>query len=123
MRRFASTSPCAACRRAQVDLAISSVFTDAIWMRQPPVGPDIFSIRLAMLGPVSVGVVVGAWVTVGWLAGNGGVDAAGGGVEPLAGAGLAVADVDAVPPLPSPSTGLVDRGTWPFAGSWGVVGP
>ena len=57
---LASCSPCALCRRAQVDLATSSFFTEATWMRQPPVGPDMFSIRLAMLGPLSV--VVGALV-------------------------------------------------------------
>src|SRR5712664_599179 len=54
MRRLAMTSPCALCRRAQVDLATSSFFTEATCTRQPPVGPDILSIRLAMLGPVSV---------------------------------------------------------------------
>ena len=60
MRRLASESPCALCSRAQVDLATSSLFTEATWMRQPPVGPDMFSIRLAMLGPLSV--VVGVLV-------------------------------------------------------------
>src|ERR1700730_4710965 len=54
--RLASTSPLAVCTRAQVDLAMSSLFTEAIWMRQPPVGPDMLSIRLAMLGPAACGV-------------------------------------------------------------------
>src|SRR5262245_56613117 len=79
MRRLAITSPCALCRRAQVDLATSSFFTDATCPRHPPVGPDRLSIRLAMLGPASVvagftSVAVGA----GGLAGDGdGVPGAG----------------------------------------------
>src|SRR5262245_15221236 len=90
MRRLLSTSPCAACRRAQVDLAMSSLLTEAICTRQPPAGPDMPSIRLAMLGAGSllgVGVGVGAWVTVGCLSGGvAGVPAGGGvGPEPLVG--------------------------------------
>src|SRR5260370_20184429 len=54
LRRLAITSPCALCRRAQVDLATSSFLTEAACARQPPVRPDMLSIRLAMLGPVSV---------------------------------------------------------------------
>ena len=101
-------------------MAMSSVFTDAIWMRQPPLGPDKFSIRLAMVGPVSVGVVDGACVTVGWLAGSVGVGAAaGGGVGPVDGVADAVW-LGVVPPM-SPSTGLVDSGTGcPFAGRCGT---
>ena len=43
-------------------LTATSLFTAAICTRQPPVGPDMFSIRLAMLGPDSVaaGVVATA---------------------------------------------------------------
>src|SRR5947207_3443171 len=54
MRRLAITSPWALCRRAQVDLATSSFLTEATCTRQPAVGPDMLSIRLAMLGPASV---------------------------------------------------------------------
>src|SRR5512139_466477 len=74
MRRLAITSPWALCRRAQVDLATSSFFTEATCTRQPPTGPDMLSIRLAMLGPVSVAaglvsVTAGAGVGVGLLPG------------------------------------------------------
>src|SRR5262249_8923705 len=80
MRRLPSTSPCAACLRAHGDLAMSSFLTEAICTRQPPAGPDMPSIRLAMLGAGSLaGAGVGAWVTVGCLSG----EVAGGGVGPL----------------------------------------
>src|SRR5205085_7264549 len=75
MRRLASTSPWAACRRAQVDLATSSLLAEASCTRQPPLEPDMPSIRLAMLGPLSVAGVADAWVTVGALAGGVGVGA------------------------------------------------
>src|SRR3954467_14772768 len=69
--RLASTSPCAACKRAQVDFATSSLLAEASWMRQPPVGPDMPSMMLAMLVlPSLAGWVVAAWVTVGALAGG-----------------------------------------------------
>src|SRR6476660_7146681 len=81
MRRLASTSPCAACSLAQVDLATSSLLAEASWTRQPPAEPDMPSIRLAIEGPLSAaGAAVGAWVTVG---------AVGGGVGPGTGVGLA----------------------------------
>src|SRR5947209_2949176 len=48
MRRLASTSPCAACSLAQVDLATSSLLAEASCTRQPPVEPDMPSIRLAI---------------------------------------------------------------------------
>src|SRR4029450_775204 len=76
MRRLALTSPWALCRRAQVDLATSSFFTEATCTRQPPTGPDMLSIRLAMLGPLSpaAGLVS---VTAGAGVGAPGVTAAG----------------------------------------------
>src|SRR5471030_1820584 len=77
MRRLVSTSPLAVCTLAQVDLATSSLFTEAIWIRQPPVGPDILSIRLAMLGPAACGVE-GLSATGGAVAGAAGVVVAGG---------------------------------------------
>src|SRR6185437_9047625 len=62
----------------------SSLLAEASWTRQPPVEPDMFSIRLAMLVPPSLagGVVLGAWVTVGALGGGVGVGAVASGVAP-----------------------------------------
>src|SRR5580698_10990568 len=79
MRRLVSTSPLAVCTLAQVDLATSSLFTEAIWMRQPPVAPDILSIRLAIEGPAAGGVA-GLSAIGGALAGAAGGVAAGGAV-------------------------------------------
>src|SRR6185503_21176434 len=82
MRRLASRSPCAAWSLAQVDLATSSLLAEASCTRQPPVEPDMFSIRLAIDVPPSLagGVVLGAWVTVGAFGGGVGVGGVVGGV-------------------------------------------
>src|SRR5882757_5322699 len=111
MRRLAITSPCALCRRAQVDLATSSFLTDATCTRQPPTGPEMLSIRLAMLGPLSL---VAGLVSVTAGAGTGidalpGVTAAGvaacKGVGVLAATsasgGLGAAGVGSTPPAGS----------------------
>jgi len=76
-------------------------------MRQPPLDPDMFSIRLAMLGPLSLGVAVGAWVTVGALGG---------------GVGVAETGWTGVGVLVSGSLGAAGTGR-PPAGSLGVTGP
>src|SRR5476651_932157 len=111
MRRLVSTSPFAVCTLAHVDLATSSLFTEAIWIRQPPVGPDILSIRLAMLGPAACGVE-GLSATGGAVAGaaGAGVVAAGAAVDALcngvgalvaSGSGLGTAGVGSTPPAGS----------------------
>src|SRR5476649_454002 len=107
MRRLVSTSPLAVCTLAQVDLATSSLFTEAIWIRQPPVGPDILSIKLAMLGPAACGVE-GLSATGGAVAGAAGAGvAAGAAVEALcngvgglvaSGSGLGSAGIGSTPP-------------------------
>src|SRR5262249_57161604 len=124
MRRLASTSPCAACRRAHVDLAMSSVLTEAICTRQPPAGPDMPSIRLAIEGAGSLlDAGVGAWVTVGCLS-VGIADAAdGAAVGPAPPAGVAEGWIG-VGALAASGSGLGAAGDGrPFAGSLGVVGP
>src|SRR5262245_25936042 len=110
MRRLAMTSPCALCSLAQVDLATSSFFTEATWMRQPPVGPDRLSIRLAMLGPASV---VPGLTSVGCTV------LAGGGVGPAAGV-LACTGVGVLAASPSAGLGAAGVGR-PLAGSLGLV--
>ena len=103
MRRLVSTSPLAVCTLAQVDLATSSLFTEAIWIRQPPVGPDILSIRLAMLGPAACGVE-GLSATGGAVAGAAGVSVAaeafcnGVGALVASGSSLGAAGVGSTPP-------------------------
>jgi len=121
MRRLDRTSPWALCSRAQVDLATSSLFTEAICTRQPPVGPDMFSIRLAMLGPLSVvGVVEACW-TFGGLVGPF-ASAAGGcvGLVAVAG-GLGCSGVGALATSASGGLGAAGVGS-PFAGSLGFTG-
>src|SRR5262249_34457930 len=123
MRRLASTSPCAACKRAHVDLAMSSLLTDAICTRQPPEAPDMPSIRLAMLGAGSlVEASGGACVMVGCLS----VAGAGGGVGPLPLPGVAAGWLDwiGVGVLAASASGLGAAGAGrPLAGSLGVEGP
>src|SRR5580704_8413558 len=122
MRRLAMTSPCALCRRAQVDLATSSFLTEATCTRQPPVGPDILSIRLAMLGPVSV--VPGLTSVVAGVVGVAGVVApASGGVGPLPAGAAGVTGCSGVGVLEaSASGGLGAAGAGrPLAGSLGLV--
>src|SRR5205085_1338332 len=102
----------------------SSLLTDAICTRHPPAGPDMPSIRLAMLGAGSLaGVGVGAWVTVGCLSGGVAGVAAGGGVGPLPLAG-GVAGWMGVGVLATSGSGLGAAGSGrPLAGSLGEVGP
>src|SRR5690349_11690992 len=112
MRRLPSTSPCAACRRAHVDLAMSSLLTEAICTRQPPAGPDMPSIRLAMLGAGSVlGAGVGAWVTVGCLSGGVAGVLAGGGVGPAPLDGMAAGWIGVGVLAASAGSGLGGAGT------------
>src|SRR5882757_3132641 len=119
MRRLAITSPCALCRRAQVDLATSSLFTEATCTRQPPVGPDMLSIRLAMLGPVSV--VPGLTSVVAGVVGVAGVVApAGGGVGPLPAGWAGCSGVGVLEASASGGLGAAGAGR-PLAGSLGLV--
>ncbi len=105
---------------------MSSLLTDAICTRQPPAGPDMPSIRLAMLAAGSLaGAGVGAWVTVGCLSGGVAVAWMGGGVGPLPLTGVAAgwAGWIGVGVLASGS-GLGAAGSGrPLAGNLGVEGP